>query len=217
MKIILADDHVLFREALNHYFERANQDFEIVQVDDFHGVIDALESGYMPDLIMLDYRMPGMNGLTSLKILRQKWPDIHVVLLSGMAEKADVERAIDLGVRGYFPKTLPGKTMLMGVHKILQGDIFVPMDHNTNTVMASYYGEHGRIATNRPAVMRESLTQREREVLSFLVRGVSNKEIARALNLQVVTVKLHVRGICRKLGAKNRTQAALIAQQEGLA
>jgi two-component system nitrate/nitrite response regulator NarL len=215
MKIILADDHVLFREALNHYFERSQQNVDVLQVDDFHGVIGALESGYMPDLIMLDYRMPGMHGLGSLKILREKWPDIHVVLLSGTAEKADVEKAIDLGARGYFPKTLPGKMMMVGVHKILQGDIFVPMDHNTNTVMASYHGDLSRGLSRHPQ-SRESLTPREREVLGYLMRGVSNKEIARALDLQVVTIKLHVRGICKKLGAKNRTQAALIAQQENL-
>ena len=217
MKIIIADDHVLFRDALGHYIERSEPDAEIRQVDDFHGVMDLLHTGFIPDLVMLDLRMPGMNGLGGLQKLRDLWPDLSVILLSGLAERADVHKALDMGVMGYFPKTLSGKLMFQGVYKVLHGEKFIPIDYNTNTVMASNYDDQpmaaARPTQKGPPVL---LTPREREVLGYLLRGVSNKEIALALNLQVVTVKLHVRGVCRKLGAKNRTQAALMAQQRGI-
>lgn len=215
MKLIVADDHALFRDALVHYIERAESDAEIVQVSDLHGVIDGVEGGFQPDLILLDLRMPGMNGIAGLKTIRQTYPDIPVVLLSGLAETAEVQDAMRLGARGYFPKTMSGKMMMQGMRRIIAGEEFIPVDYNTQKMMPSYYGEprSETISASPPPV---DLTRREREVLGFLLRGASNKEIARALDVQVVTVKLHVRGLCRKLGAANRTQAALKAQKIGL-
>lgn len=215
MKLIVADDHALFRDALVHYIERAESDAEIVQVSDLHGVIDGVEGGFQPDLILLDLRMPGMNGIAGLKTIRQTYPDIPVVLLSGLAETAEVQDAMRLGARGYFPKTMSGKMMMQGMRRIIAGEDFIPVDYNTQKMMPSYYGEprSETISASPPPV---DLTRREREVLGFLLRGASNKEIARALDVQVVTVKLHVRGLCRKLGAANRTQAALKAQKIGL-
>jgi DNA-binding NarL/FixJ family response regulator len=150
-----------------------------------------------------------------LQTLRKTYPDIPVVLLSGLAQSEDVQQAIQMGAAGYFPKTLPGKIMLQGIYKILQGEKFVPVDHNTNDIMPSYLtdAQATRNGAYSDPQSTAPLTQREKQVLSFLSRGVSNKEIAQALDLQVVTIKLHVRGICRKLGVKNRTQAALKAQQ----
>ncbi|MDB5491430.1 MAG: response regulator [Micavibrio sp.] len=209
MKIIIADDHALFREALAHYIERSESDAEVILTQDFHGVMEFLLHDPGIDLVMLDLRMPGMNGLQGLQKLRAAYPQLPIVLLSGLAQDEDVKRALDLGARGYFPKTLPGKIMLQGIYKILQGEKFIPMDHNTNEMMPSYFTDSGA-----PMVAADHvhLTPREKQVLTFLSRGVSNKEIAQALDLQVVTIKLHVRGICRKLGVKNRTQAALRAQ-----
>jgi DNA-binding NarL/FixJ family response regulator len=159
-----------------------------------------------------------MNGLQGLKKMKDTYPEIPVAILSGLAEKEDVEEAMKLGASGYFPKTLPGKIMLQGIYKILQGEIFTPLDHNTNQILPSYHADHGTDAAGRATEAGKAiaLTPREREVLIFLLKGASNKEIANAMDLQVVTVKLHVRGICRKLGAKNRTQAALLAQQMGI-
>lgn len=209
MKIIIADDHALFREALAHYIERSEADSVVILTPDFHGVMDCLQQDGHVDLVMLDLRMPGMNGLQGLSKLKTTYPDLPIVLLSGMAEDEDVKRAMQMGASGYFPKTLPGKIMMQGIYKILQGEAYIPLDHNTNAVMPSYYTDNtGHI----PPADSARLTQREKQVLTFLSRGVSNKEIAHALDLQVVTIKLHVRGICRKLGVKNRTQAALKAQ-----
>jgi DNA-binding NarL/FixJ family response regulator len=159
-----------------------------------------------------------MNGLKGLETLKKNYPAIPVALLSGIAEKADVREAMALGASGYFPKTLSGKNMLQAIYKLMQGEFFLPMEYQTDTVMPSHFDDGEMPAIERlpnlPADIK--LTRREKQVLEYLLRGIPNKDIAEALSLKVVTVKLHVRGICRKLGVKNRTQAALLAQQNGL-
>jgi len=222
MRLLLADDHTLFRDALVQYIERAEPDAYTILARDLHEVMDIMEGAPVLDLVLLDFRMPGMNGLEGLSKITTTYPEVSVALLSGLAEQTDVEEAMAMGARGYFPKTMSGKAMLNGIHKIMDGEIFLPIDHNTNQIMASY----SRISDNfAPRVIGgardkkippQKLTPRENDVLQYLMRGAPNKEIARALDLQVVTVKLHVRGICRKLGAKNRTQAALIAQEKNM-
>lgn len=142
-----------------------------------------------------------------------------------MAEKEHVEEAIALGASAYFPKTLSATQMMKGIRRVItDGEQYIAMDHNSNDIMPSHFGPP-RTAAAAGAPMPDvaelakqiKLTPREQEVLTFLLQGASNKEIANALDLQVVTVKLHVRGICRKLNAKNRTQAVLRAQEIGLA
>jgi DNA-binding NarL/FixJ family response regulator len=217
MKIVLADDHTLFRDALTQYIERSDPEIIVLLGKDFHEAMNILVAEKDVDLVMLDLRMPGMNGLQGLKRLRELYEDIPVAILSGLAEPIDVEEALQLGAAGYFPKTLPGKIMLQGIYKILQGEKFTPMDHNTNQILPSYHADPYPAGQAGSAMdVKIQLTPREKQVLGFLLKGASNKEIAQEMKLQVVTIKLHVRGICRKLGAKNRTQAALKAQQAGL-
>jgi len=244
MKILFADDHTLFRDALVEYIERAEPSASVAIARDMHEAMEKLEQGDTFDIILLDFRMPGMNGMQGLEKIRAAYPDIPVAILSGLAEKLDIERALETGAVGYFPKTLSGKQLLQGIRSILEGGTFVAIDHNTDELMPSYFGNNvhlwpsaqssshhspypspsssvlpGMHVPERPFASSlaekdaAGLTLREKEVLACLMKGASNKEIARELGVQVVTVKLHVRGICRKLGAKNRTQAALIARE----
>lgn len=228
MKLLLADDHTLFRDALVQYIERSNPDAKVAIAEDFYQAYREMEENNDQDLILLDLRMPGMNGMDGFRKIREQFPDTPVALMSGIAEPEDVREAMDLGAAGYFPKTLSGKALLKGIEAVLNGEIFMPMDSaKPATPMPSYYGESSPVPSyveineSHQASSKQddefSLTPRENDVLEYLVTGSSNKEIASALGLQVVTVKLHVRGICRKLGAKNRTQAALIAREHGLA
>ncbi len=223
MKLLLADDHTLFRDALVQFLERIAPDARVAVAKDMQGVFEIMAHDAAFDLVLLDFRMPGMDGLKGLEKLRKDYPDVPVALLSGLAEKTHVEKAMELGAAGFFPKTMSGRALLGGIQKILDGGHFIPIDHKTRQIMPSYYddGSGGYTgSTSYDEAMHEvgetRLTPREKEVLSHLLNGASNREIAIALELQVVTIKLHVRGICRKLGARNRTQAALKAQHMGL-
>tara|TARA_X000000950_G_scaffold97864_1_gene123711 strand:+ start:18434 stop:19123 length:690 start_codon:yes stop_codon:yes gene_type:complete len=217
IKLVIADDHTLFRDALIEYIKRSNLNAELVVLKSFDEAYEYLETDNEQDLVILDLRMPGMNGLQGFKTLKEKYPEIRVALMSGVAEEAQVREAFENGVVGYFPKTMTGKALLQAIKLVLLGERFLPLDHKENTIMPSYFTDPD---LNAPREYKDTesfdLTPRECDVLSYLVSGASNKEIANALGLQVVTIKLHVRGICRKLDAQNRTQAALIAKEHKL-
>jgi two-component system nitrate/nitrite response regulator NarL len=216
MKLLIADDHTLFRDALVQYVERADPAAQVTVAKDFREAYAALKENSDRDLVLLDLRMPHMNGMEGFRRIREEFPQVKLALMSGVAEEHEVKTAMNLGAAGYFPKTLSGKALLRAIQLVLNGERFIPLDSETNAIMPSYHADAERekiiYQNNQPV----TLTPRETQVLAFLARGVSNKEIARELELQVVTVKLHVRGICRKLDAKNRTQAAIRARELGI-
>ncbi len=229
MKLLIADDHTLFRDALVQYIERADPLSSVTLAKNFYEVTDLLEQNPYQDLVILDLKMPGMQVMNGFSIIKERFPNIPVALMSGVAEPEDVQAAMDLGAVGYFPKTMSGKTLLKAIQRVVAGEIFIPEGSKSERYMPSYYDDSVKPRPNSSAspantVNKQSnqpanglkFTNREKEVLSFLAEGASNKEIARALDLQIVTVKLHVRGVCRKLDVKNRTQAALRAKEMGV-
>lgn len=221
--LLVADDHVLFRDALVQYIKRANNDALIDVTGDLEGVWQRLHDSQHYDLIMLDLRMPGMNGINGFKQIREHYPEIPVALMSGLAETSHVEQVMDLGAVGYFPKTMSGSALLNAIQLVMNGERYLPIDVEGRAIQPSYYDDTGSSsfaaggtgAGEAGTDMDCNLTPREIDVLKQLAEGVSNKEIATALDLQVVTVKLHMRSICRKLGVDNRTQAALKAHEMG--
>ena len=213
MKLLIADDHTLFRDALVQYIERSTPGVEVFLADDFNGALKIIEQGQDVDLVILDLRMPGMSGMNGFKVMKEKAPQVKVALMSGVAEERDVKEALSLGAVGYFPKTMSGRALLGAINQVLSGDIFVPQGKQ-GRIMPSYFADKN--SGTEKLKSEYMFTPREEQVLGFLVDGASNKEIARALDLQVVTVKLHVRGICRKLDVANRTQAALKAKDLGV-
>ncbi len=219
MKILIADDHTLFRDALTLYINQIEPGYRLSVARDIREVIEILEGDSAFDLVLLDYRMPGMNGFQGLKKIRQTWPDVRVALMSGIANEEEVRMSLELGAVGYFPKTMPGHAMVKGFQQIMADEKFIPLDHNTNRLMPSYEPAFQPLpdkAANQDGGTVPHLTAREMDVLGYLLQGESNKVIASALGLQVVTVKLHVRSLCKKLGAQNRTQVALKAREMGI-
>jgi len=204
MRVLIADDHDLFRETLVLYLNRYKSDIEITLAKDFFDVLEYSQQSKEFDLIILDLCMPGMNGLDGLKACKQHFPNIPVTIMSGMAQPSEISMSLELGAAGFFPKTLSGKAFIKAIELVMEGERFAPMDYKPPPPHP-YTPPPKTIRFNTP-----HLTHREKDVLAQLITGASNQDIADLLELKSVTIKLHVRNICRKLSAKNRTQAALI-------
>ena len=192
--ILIADPHTLCREALCGYIAQVDQSLSIEGVS----AIEHLEERIKlerPDLVMIDSDLPEWE--------RVRFSGIKMAVI---VRSVDEDMILNENLQGIFSRSLSSKSFLKGIHEILAGGTFF----SSQELLA----ESAPI-TQRVQPQNFNLTGREKEVLSYLVKGQSNKDIARALNLQVVTVKLHVRGICRKMKAANRTQAALTAKENG--
>lgn len=201
MRLLLADDHDLVRETLAAYLVAEGFD-EVRTVATLPAALEVLAQGARFDLILLDYNMPGMNGLEGLAQARATAPGVPVAIISGTTQRDLAEAALQAGAAGFIPKTLASRAMVAAVHLMAAGDVFAPIS----------------LLMQEPEIAEAlaSLTRREMDVLKGICAGKPNKEIARDLELQEVTVKLHVKTLSRKLGAKNRTHAAMIARDAGL-
>lgn len=203
MRILIADDHQLLRDTLDLWFQKERFDVECANdLAEAHKIIGSSDPF---DLILLDYGMPGMNGLAGLDATLNASRGARVALMSGIAPKGVAEEAIEKGAAGFLPKTLPAKTLVNAVKFMAMGEIYAPVDFMTNAEDEK---------SSHP--MAEKLTPRELQVLEKLCLGKSNKEVARELEIQEPTVKLHMKTLFRKIGASNRTQAAMIARDAGL-
>ncbi|NBB96705.1 MAG: response regulator [Alphaproteobacteria bacterium] len=210
MRLLIADDHELLRDTLRSFLEQQD-DMELCAVGDLDGVIALLAQGENYDLVLLDYTMPGIDGLEGLQRLLDLPHGPAVVLISGIADMQVALQAMRMGARGFLQKSMPAQSLLNAIRFMGTGERFLPVDDILG------YLDHDQQATeDTPAPAAISLTPRETEVLAALCDGQTNKEIARALNLSEPTIKLHVKTLYRRLGATNRTQAAMIARNLGL-
>lgn len=201
-RILIADDHDLLRDTLILFL--ANEpNIETVAAADL-AAAQKLVASQSFDLVLLDYSMPGMNGLEGLHKIMQMPGDHRVAIISGTANSAVAEKTLAAGAAGFLPKTLSAKSLVNAVRFMAMGEQYAPLD----------FLRAADEASGHP--LAEKLSQREAEVLRGLTEGKSNKEIARDLDIREPTVKLHMKTLYRKIGASNRTQAAMIARDAGL-
>jgi DNA-binding NarL/FixJ family response regulator len=205
LHVIVADDHALIRELLERQLKELDADVRVYHAGTLQQVLEFARTAERLDLIILDLRMPGMNGFAGLQAVRQKWPEVPVAILSGQIDPQTIREALQAGAAGYLPKTMRAAGMLNALRLILDGERYVP-ESALNPSAATGGGETAAAA---------EFSRRERDVIKQLMLGHTNKEIARDLQIEEVTVALHLRSIYRKLAVRNRTQAVRILLERG--
>ena len=209
MKILIGDDHLLFREGLCRLLTQLDENATFVEAGTFDEVRDLAHDGQDFDLVLLDLQMPGFPGFSGVQNVCEAQAGTPVVIVSASESQADVRAALDSGASGYIPKSSSVKIMLSALNLIFSGGIYVPP--------AALLGDGPGVAAATPAgpapapagAGAPALTQRQRDVLRCLREGKSNKQIAYELGLSEGTVKIHVTAVMRSLGVRNRTQAVI--------
>lgn len=206
MRVLFIDDHQLVREALIYYFTSLQPDVEVVEAGSVSEVIASKPKGRF-DLVLLDYQLPGLTGNEAIIATCSHFPEAAIVVLSGAITRHQASAALAHGATGVISKTIEGEHLVRILRRILQGD--------ANNTIAGFGVSIARSEpTTEPATRFEALlTRRERQVAQLLVSGYANKEIAAALRLADITVRLHLRSLYSKLGARSRTDAVRVILQ----
>ncbi len=205
LKILIADDHQIVRRGLRLTLE-AESDMKVVAEASGGAEVSALVKKHKPDVVLLDLQMPGQNGIETLKQLRPDFPELPVLILTSFSDDAHLYAALRAGASGFLLKEMDGDDLVEAIRGAAKGK---PQLHPeiAKRLMAR---------APMPEDPFESLTERERDILKLVARGMSNKEIAAQLVLTEMTVKGYVSDVLMKLGVSDRTQAALMAVRYGL-
>ncbi len=202
-RLLIADDHPLFRGALREAVSGLLERVDISEAGTFDEVVEFLERGGDIDLVLLDLTMPGARGFSGLMYLRAQYPSVPVIVVSANDDPAAIRRCMEFGSSGFIPKTLGVEEMRAAISRILGGGVWTPPDVDLST------GSDAEAA----ALMARmgTLTPQQVRVLMMLSEGLLNKQIAFQLSVSEATVKAHVSAILQKLGVESRTQAVIAA------
>jgi DNA-binding NarL/FixJ family response regulator len=203
VRLIIADDHPLFRGALREAVSGLFEELEIAEAGSFDDVAKLLERGGEVDLILLDLTMPGVRGFSGLMYLRAQYPSVPIVVVSANDDPGVIRRCMDFGALGFIPKTLGIEAMRGAISRVFEGGVWTPPD-----VGAGSDAETADLLTRLT-----SLTPQQVRVLMMLSEGLLNKQIAYELSVSEATVKAHVSAILQKLGVESRTQAVIAASK----
>ena len=201
MKILLIDDHALFREGVCLLLRELSEDAYIIEASDSASAFEALSEHPDLDLMLLDLNIPNTDGFSILESVNKAYPTIPVAILSASAHQEDVDRVMATSAMGYIHKNTSSKVMLGAIRLMLAGGLYTPP---ADTLLAR--------KVEQVKGQEVLLTARQIQVLALIVSGDSNKQIAVKLGIAEATTKMHVTSIFRALGVQNRTQAALAGQ-----
>ncbi|MBG0761035.1 DNA-binding response regulator [Vibrio cidicii] len=200
--IIIADDHPLFRNALFQSVHMAVSGANLLEADSLAALLNLLAREEEPDLLLLDLKMPGANGMSGLIQLRAEYPDLPIVVVSASEEPSVVTQVKSHGAFGFIPKSSDMRALIAALNQVLNGDPYFPEGLIINNA-----------ACNDLAEKIAALTPQQYKVLGMLSDGLLNKQIAYELNVSEATIKAHMTAIFRKLDVKNRTQAVILLKE----
>jgi DNA-binding NarL/FixJ family response regulator len=210
MRILIIDDHSLFREGLKFLLHGLDSGLELDKAGDCAEAFSLLDK-HRYDLILLDLKLPDRNGLDVLSEIRKSYANSPVVVLSGEDSPRIVNTAIDGGAMGFIPKASTPEMLIEALRRVLEGGIYLPPSSLTKG-SAQAEGEPG---DSDPGVL-QTLTPRQTDVLRYLIRGEPNKVIAQEMSVSLETVKSHISAVLSILGARNRTEAVYFAARHGM-
>ncbi|MHB9118207.1 MAG: response regulator [Burkholderiales bacterium] len=211
IRVLLVDDHTLFRSGIKSLLSR-HEEFEVVGEagDGLEGIKRA--KSLQPDVALLDLHMPGIGGREAVKVLAEEVPECNVLMLTVSEDADDLIEAIRAGARGYLLKNIETEFLLEAIRAAARGEAVVSPQMTGKLLLGVRgMGKEGASAGDE----KEKLSPREREIITLLAKGESNKEMARTLNVAESTVKIHVQNILKKLHLNSRVQAAVYAVEHG--
>lgn len=211
-RVLIADDHALMRQGLRRILSA--EGFEVVG-EACHG-FEALDKAreLKPDLILMDLYMPGLDGMAATRQIRRELPNVQIIMLTVSTEESDIIEAIQAGARGFLNKNADAGMLVKQLKRVVSGSAGLSEDMTDKLVGALARSVQ---ASQTPLGLGfGTVTQREREVLSLIAKGATNKEVAASLCISENTVRAHVRSLMQKLNVDNRTQMAVTGVREGL-
>ena len=209
MKVILADDHALFRDGFALLLQQHEPNVQCHIGSSFDDALILLQTHPDADILLLDLNMPGMHGVPSVHEVQQKFPGVPVIILTAEESRSQMEALLATGAAGYIPKSSSALVMVSAIRLVMAGGIYVPPQLLGGGLSVPPRGAAGLDSAAH-------LTERQLQVLRLLAAGKSNKIICRELNLGEGTIKVHLSAIYRALSVTNRTEAAMEAQRRGL-
>ncbi|MEF3279670.1 MAG: response regulator transcription factor [Elusimicrobiota bacterium] len=205
--VLLADDQTLFREGLKDLLEDEKGIKVIGEAKTGPEAIDMVRR-FKPDVVLMDIKIPELDGISATKVIREKFPQTNVIILSSYEDEVHITEAVAAGANGYLSKMLPASELVNALKTFTSESVMIPQPIMNKLISGLRQG----VSKDSP----EALTPTEMKVMSLLGKGKSNKEIAVELKCSVKTVKNHLNSIFNKLGVTNRTEAVVKAIEKGL-
>ena len=215
MKILLIDDHALIRQATHGVLKKLRRDAVVLEANNSAEAMARLAENPDTGLILLDLSLPDRDGFDVLSELRQRYPDATVVVLSGHQDADKVRRALDLGARGYIPKSAKGDVMVSALRLIMSGGTYIPPEILAGGLSSPPQARYAAADAPLASPQAAGLTERQIDVLALIMQGKNNKTLCRMLDLAEPTVKNHVTAILRVLEVPSRTAAVVAVNKLG--
>ncbi len=209
IRVLLADDQALFVESLRTVIERSTEDMEVTGVARNGEEAVRLVAETRPDLVVMDVRMPVMDGVEATKRILASFPDARIMMLTTFEDDEYVKEALEHGAVGYLLKDIPPPELIAAIRAVAGGAFLIAPSVAKSLIKRAYYKPV--LPEDGPDWLRE-MSRREREILGYMVEGFSNKEIASATSIAEQTVRNHISAIYDKMGVSDRSQAVRMAK-----